>query len=492
MTTGDVELTILDGGAGVVVVPASSVQVVIGACSGGVAAQVVPTRNANTLTNTVGSGPGVEAAALAIAAGGTVLFMKAATTTPGAASAVTATALGTSVVTVTGNPFDAYLVKMVVTAGGTIGVTGIRLKLSVDAGRTYGPEIALGTAVLYAIVGTGLTLNFAAGTLLLAGTATFSCTEPLASNASIQACLVALEASPYSITGWGSMHITGVRSGADASAIQGYLDTMVVTKTFTRAIISARDAALPVVWAGAGETEAAWSAAIALDFSAVSAKRILASAGHYNIPGQYPIAAAGLPLYRRPGAWALAARQVTLRPQNHAGRVSDGALAQIVVDPTNDPGDGFLYHDELLSPSLDAAKFCSFRNRKGKPGFFVVNPNLMSPTGSVFTLLPLGNVMDIGCSLLQQTGEENINQDIQLNDNGTINEIAAQGIESVARGVLRDQMVAKNMISNFSYAIDRTNNVRTTSIVKFAATLFSRGYILEIDGTVGFGNVTGG
>lgn len=489
MPTGDVELSILDGGAGVVVVPASTVQVVIGTCSAGTAATVVASRNPNTLQTAVGSGPGVEAAALAIAAGGTVLFMKAATTTPGAASAVTATALGTSLVTVTGAPHDAYLVKFVVTNAGTIGITGIRFKLSVDAGRTFGPEISLGTAVTYAITGTNLVLNFAAGTLLLAGTATFSCTEPLASTASIQACLVALEASPYSTTGWGSIHITGVWTGANASTIQGYLDTMVVTKTFTRAIISARDNALPVVWAGAGETDAVWSAAITLDFSAVSSKRICASAGFYNIPGQFPIAAAGLPIYRRPGAWALAARQVTLRPQTHAGRVSDGALAQIVVDPTVDPTDGFNYHDELLSPSLDTARFTSYRRRKGKGGYFVVNPKLMSGAGSVFTILPLGNVMDIGCSLVHQTGEENINSDVQLNDNGTINEIAAQGIESVVRGVLRDQMLAKSMISNFTYTIDRTNNVRTTGIVKFAATLYSRGYILEIQGTIGYGSV---
>ena len=48
-------------------------------------------------------------------------------------------------------------------------------------------------------------------------------------------------------------------------------------------------------------------------------------------------------------------------------------------------------------------------------------------------------------------------------------------------------MLAKSMISDFSYSIDRTNNVRTTSTVNFSATLFARGYILEIDGTVGLG-----
>ncbi len=492
MTTGDVELTVLDGGAGVVVVPASSVAVVIGTCSSGTAATVVASRNANTLATAVGYGPAVDQAAMIIAAGGTVLFMKAATTTPGVASACVLTGMGTSVMSVTGTPYDGYLVKVVVTAGGTIGATGVRIKISLDAGRTYGPEIAMGTATTYAITGTGLTLSFTAAAITLAGTGTFGCTPPLAAVASIQACLVALEASPYAITGWGSMRIVGPYVGADASSIQGYLDTMVTTKTWPRAITEARDNALPVAYGGAGETDATWYAALALDYSAVSAKRICAVAGHYNMNSMFPVAAAGTPRMRRNLAYALACRQVTLAPQNHAGRVSDGALAQIIVDPTLDPTDGFNYHDDYNAPALDVARFTSARKRKGKPGYFIVNPKLMSPAGSVFTMLPLGNVMDIGCSLLYQTGEENINSDVRLNDNGTIDEIAAQGIESVARGVLRDQMLARSMISNFTYSIDRTNNVRATSEVNFAATLFSRGYILQINGTIGYGTVPSG
>lgn len=491
MPTGDVEITILDGGAGVVVVPASSVAVVIGASSSGTAAQVVASRNANTLAGVVGYGPAVDQAAMIIAAGGTVLFMKSATTTPGAASAVVPAAgnTGTSVWTVTGNPYDAYLVKALVTNGGTLGTTGIRFKISLDAGRTYGPEISLGTATTYAITGTGLTLNFAAGTMVTGDSFTFGCTEPLTSVASVQACLVALEASPYAISGWGSMRVCGPRSGADASSIQGYLDTMVTTKTWPRAIIEVRDNALPTAYGGAGETDAVWSAAVALDYSAVSAKRICAVAGNYNMNSMFPVAAAGTPRMRRNGAFALACRQVAIQPQTHAGRVSDGAIAQIIVDPTNDPLDGFNYHDDFnAGQALETARFCSFRKRKGKPGFFVAQPKLMSPPGSVFTMLPLGNVMDIGCSLVYQTGSENINSDVRLNTNGTIDEIAAQTIEKVVRGVLRDQMFAKNMISGFSYTIDRTNNVRATSTVLFACTLFARGYILEIDGTIGFGS----
>jgi hypothetical protein len=563
MPTGDVELTVLDGGAGTVVVPASSVAVVIGTCSGGTAAQVVASRNANTLATAVGYGPAVVQAAMLIKAGGTVLFMKSATTTPGTvskqaaktitgvslAAVITSTAhglstgdvgtiagvvgavevnvtgkitvlssdtftvdgvtvatayvsggtftpsgvrqigTGTSIISASGAPYDSYLMKVLITNGGTTGVTGIRFKLSADAGRTYGPEIALGTAITYAVTGTGLTLNFVtAKTLVLGDYATFGCVEPLTSDASVQACLNALEASPYSVTGWRTLRICGPRTGASASLIQGYLDALVALKTWTRAIIETRDNNLPGAYGGGvEETDAVWAAAVALDYSAVSARRVSAYSGNYNMDSIFPIAACGTPVMRRNLAYALAARQVTLRPQNHAGRVADGALTQIIVDPTNDPTDGFNYHDEFNAPSIDVARIGSARKRKGKPGYFIVSPRLLSPPGSVFTMLPLGDVIDIGCSLCYQTGEENINADVQLNTNGTIEEKEAQRIEMVARAALRDQMFAKSMISGFAYTIDRTNNVRNTSEVNFSATLFQRGYILQINGSIGYG-----
>lgn len=497
--TGDVEIQIIDGGGTVVSVPANSVQVVIGASSAGNPAQVYASRDPEALKNAVGTGPGPEAAALAIAAGATVLFMKGATDTPGACSSVNGS-IGSSTVTITGTPLDAYLIKVKPVRAGTIGTNGVRIKISLDAGRTYGPEIALGTANTYAIAGTGLTLHFGAGNVNVGDNSfvTAGCTEPLMSTTSVSDCLVALEASPYSVTGWGSMHITGPWSGADAATIQTYLDTMVASKTWTRTIITQRDADLPTIYGGTGEDEATWTSLIITDVDALSAKRICMCAGHYNIPSQYVVAAAGKPRYRRPGAWALCARQVRFGgqirggPQTHAGRVSDGALAEIIVDPTNDPSDGFIYHDELTSPSLTDARYCAFTRRKGKPGFFVRDPLLMSPSGSSFKLLPHGLVMDIGCSLEHQVMEENVNADVRTNDDGTIDEIAAQHIEEVMRAALRDNMLAKNMISGFTFSIDRTNNVLATSQVNYSSELRARAYVLQINGTIQFGNAVGG
>ncbi len=106
----------------------------------------------------------------------------------------------------------------------------------------------------------------------------------------------------------------------------------------------------------------------------------------------------------------------------------------------------------------------------------------------MFTILPLGNVIDIACDIVHQVGEEEINDDIRLNDNGTITETEAQTLESTMRRALADQMTAKSMISNATVKVDRTTNVRSTSEVDFAVTIYSRGYVLSEVVTVGFGN----
>jgi hypothetical protein len=274
--------------------------------------------------------------------------------------------------------------------------------------------------------------------------------------------------------------------GADATTLEGYLDTLATGYIFTRAMLNARDVKAPVAWGGSAETESTWITSLTTDYGAVSARRIAACAGHYNMPSGVPNPTVGAPRYRRPLAYALAAREVQIPPQRHAGRVRDGSLTQIVIDPTNDPNDGFVYHDERINSGLDAARFTSIRSRIGLPGFYIFNPNLMSPLGSVFTMLPLGNVMDVACNIVHQVGQQIIDADIRLNANGTIFENEARAIEAALLGALNDLMVAKSMISSVTVAVDRTTNISSTSTVNVNVSIVARGYVLQENITIGF------
>jgi hypothetical protein len=117
---------------------------------------------------------------------------------------------------------------------------------------------------------------------------------------------------------------------------------------------------------------------------------------------------------------------------------------------------------------------------------YIVNPLLASPPGSVFTLLPLGNVMDVACGIVHQVGQQEINDDIRLNNNGTIFENEAQRIERTLFGAIKVNMIDKNELSDAKVSVDRTNNIRATNTVNINVIIFSRGYILEEDVNISF------
>lgn len=574
--SGDVQITVLDGGGSNVVVPSSSVQVVMGCASAGVDLQIVATRSPKTLADVFTGGPMPEAAGLSVNAGGTVLAIKLPTVTAGkvrgsdraaltVSAATVATPIvitttaphglitgsvvtiagvggntaangtwpitvltsttfsvpaigavaytsggtvqftglvaamtGTSPVTITGTPSDDLYPQLTVSTGGTIGTPGIVFNLSLDAGRQIGPNISLGSATSYTVPGTGITYHFGAGTLAAGDRIRCSTIAPAWNDAGLAAALQALQSSQYATIGWGGgTHVVGVAAGADASVLQSSspgLEQLANGYVFTRGIMSSRDADAPAAWGGAGETEATWMAAIESDFSAVSAKRVLAGAGYYNMPSAFPNPVAGLPRYRRPLAWAFAARQITIPPQRMASRVRDGALATIVLDPTNDPNDGFIYHDERVNPGLDittggAGRFCSARSRIGLPGLYIVRPLLLAPVGSDFTFWPRGTVMDIACEIVHQLGqqfdEDNV-RTLPAAKGGMIDERDARFIESTIGQGLNDQMLSTAMITGQTVTVDRTNNVQEDDEINYGVSIEGVGYILQQNVSIGF------
>ena len=485
-TTGNVQITINDnGGASNIIVAAPSVIAVAGTSSAGTVGVPVSTRSVSTITSTFGYGPLSELCALLISAGATVIATKLTTDTAGSAGAVTFVGTGTSVVTVSGAAYDTYYVVFKVITGATIGVDGITFQLSLDAGRTFGPVIALGTASSYAISNTGLTLAFAAGNLVAGDVATFGTVEPTAAASDVTDWLAAMQASPYAAAGWGGMIAHGDRTGADCSTIETALDTMASEYLFERLIVNARDVDPAAEWSGTAETEAAWQAALLTSFSATSARRIAACAGFYNIPSGIANSAAGTPRYRRPLSWAIAARKVQQPVQVLSSRVKDGVLASIVVDPSSDPTDGFVYHDERINPGLDAARFASAWTRLTQPqGFFVRSENLMSPLGSDFPLLAVGACFDNFCSALVQFFTFNIDDSVRTNSNGTIYENDAQRLESGALSALASSMSGQYQPANTSVVIDRTYNVKTNSKVLVSGTFGGLAYVREFDLTV--------
>lgn len=492
MSIPTVVITVADNGASAALqLPQQNVQVVIGCAIGGTDYVPVASTNPTTIQTTFLGGPLCEAAGLVCANGGTVIAVKVPVVTLGTATAVVATTPGssTSVVTVTldgtNGAYDDFYVKTKVVTSGTIGTAGIQLQISLDAGRTFGPVLNLGAAVTLAIPNTGITLNFAAGTLVAGDYFKFSTTAPKWNDAGISAAISALAASQYGIAGWGSLHIVGVSSSASVANFQTYLEALTTGSfIFTRAIVAARDALAPVAWGGSGESETTWSNSIATAFSATNAKRVAVGAGYYNTPSPFPNSYAGAPSYRRALTWSDAVRRVKVPPQRKGGAVSDGSLSTITVDPANDPGDGFIYHDERVNPTLDSARFMAAITWPKKQGFYICHENLMAPNGSQFSELVFGNVIDIACDIGYATGVNQISGDLKLTKTGTLFPLDALGLQSGIDNALAAGMTNVAMVSDAFSSVSKTANVFATQTVPIDISVIPRGYVNKIVETI--------
>lgn len=147
--------------------------------------------------------PGVDYAAIHFEeTGKPVIFVGVEAATEGAVSHIDSSQVsGNSVITVTGTPLEELDLELVVTVGGTVGSSLISFDLSLDGGVTS-KSVRLGTASSYAIPYVGITLNFAAGTLLVDDIFTCRTSAPLWDQTGLQAAREALAAQKLPARSW--------------------------------------------------------------------------------------------------------------------------------------------------------------------------------------------------------------------------------------------------------------------------------------------------
>jgi hypothetical protein len=506
-----VTITVQDNGASAALsVPQASVQLVVGVAVGGTPNQPYATTNPQGIQMQYIGGPLVEAAGLVAQAGGVALCISCPVATLGTANAVQATVPNgsTSVFTTTLDStfgaWDRYFIKVrclkgqaSTTAGGGI------LQVSFDAGRNWGWPITLapaqvtlylGSGVLNAptVGGTGVQLAIGTGTLVAGDSWQFSTVAPTWNDAGVEAALTAFFASQYAVQGVGSIHIVGTCAGGDITAIQTSLQTGTNGYVYTRAIVELRDALDPVAYGGAGETEATWMAALATIASGeVAQARICADGGYYNTPSPYANATGGTPSYRRSLAWSHAVRRtgagmLTGNPlATRAGRVKDGPYGTIAVNPASDPGDGFIYHDERVTPGLNAARIGSAQTwpKKGA-GFFQCQEPLLSAPGSQFVEVVIGNVLDAACDIGYAAGVEEVSDNLQLQANGTLNTVALNQFQGNIQGALSAGLVKTPLVSAVTTVVSPTQNVATSGNIPITISVLPFGYVNAVSETI--------
>jgi hypothetical protein len=505
-----VQILVQDNGASAALsVPLSSVQLKIGCAIGGAVNQPYASSNPQAIQTQFIGGPLVEAAGLVAQAGNIPICIACPIATPGTANAVQTTVPNgsTSAVTVsvdaTYGCWDQMFVKVRCLLTGTIGTPpGPTIQVSLDAGKNWGPPYSLGALTALYLGsgsltsrlpgGTGTQLNF--GTGALAGpsatgvydTWQFGTNAPAWNDAGVEAALSAYFASQYAVQGVGSTHIVGVCAAGDISAIQTSMQAGTNGYVYGRAILELRDALQPTAWGGSGETEAAWLAALATLASGETAQpRVCVDGGFYNTPSPYANAAGGAPAYRRPLAWSHAVRRTQIMLQRRAGRVKDGPYSTITVNAASDPGDGFIYHDERVTPGLNAARIGSALTwpKKGA-SFFQCQEPLLSAPGSQFTELVIGNVLDAACDIGYAAGVEEVSDDLLTQSNGTLDPVALNTFQGDIQIALNEGMIQTPLVSQVTAVVSKTQNVDATGIVPVTISVLPRGYVNAVAETI--------
>lgn len=463
MPIPDATLAIKDGALGLVPQDTSGIQAVIGTCSLGTANVVQSFGDQQALKDSLGTGPLVEYASYLLSlGGGPVICVKAPSSTAGSAGSVTPVGAGTSVMTVTGTPLDSYNVVVKILTAAAAVTSGVgTFKISLDGGVTYGNEIALPVASTYLIPNTGLTLNFAAGTLVKGDTYAFVCVAPAYSLSDLNTAMTALLADPST---WFQVTCLGLPADAAASA----------------AIFAALDSKLSTAEAGYRFAKAAMQAADVSDanlitaFSALASTRVEVVAGFCDVTS----ALSGF-AFKRGALFPVAARASKAPPSEDLGRVASGPLKGVTK----------LYRDEFASPGLDAQRFSTLRTHVGLAGFYITNSRQMASQSSDFRYTQFRRVMDVASASVRASQLRYLNDNVRVNSTtGLILEEDARNVEKYIESRLRTAVTQQGFASEVAVTVDRTNNLLTTNELKVKYRVIPLGYTKAITGEIGFFN----
>ena len=490
MTAQGVNITVNDNALGQSVPGQGQTEVVIGVSSSGTSFQPVTSTQPSAFTSAFGNGPMVRLAAfIAAQTGNPVMAIKVPTNGAGTNTAVfTATGnTSSSAVTVTGTPLDDYYVVVSVLVGGTIGVSGMQVGISLDGGLTNAYVVNLLTAATITTGSafttyTGLTLNFGAGTLVALDSFYFVSTAPTWSDAGVQSAIQA--ACAVKALTFQDIMISGVSGASDVTAFDGYMTTLATTnKRFSRLLCSARDA----TWGGAStETEAAWISSLQSAFSASSSLRVGVCAGYYRFID--PFTGSRL---RSSLLYGASARDSAVAIQVDLGQVNMGAVQNLFLPTTADKfGNGtFFYHDESQNPGLDAARFLASWQIVGFPGVYIMNSNLMAPPGSDFNWLQHGHVIDVASQIAYTYFTTQLSSTVRVDKKtGFMLPQDRARLESGCNAQLGNVLNSPGAVSDSFCVVSGTDNILSTATVTVTISVIPLGYIKAVNATITFLN----
>jgi len=423
---------------------ASSLVCVIGCSSQGTTQSLWLGSRITDLVNTWGYGPAPELAAVKAAAGKQVALIRVPTVTAAVAGSVTFTGTGTSVVSVTGTPYNAYSVKMLVVVGGTIASAGIKIQYSLNGGSDYSPIYYLGTGNTFLIPNTGITLNFGAGTLVAGDTAVFTTTAPAPDISGIQAAMDVVKLSALPID------CMAFACDATASILQAIDSRLVGMKPYGKHCWAL------TMWPGktVGQSDSAYTTAVNTAISGVSSDKI----GMTTWSSAFTSALTGL-TQEKPVLYSAFDILTPSVISENAAAIAGHAVPTLLVDNTGNT----IYHDALYDESL-SDRTITLRSWPNQPGVYITRARLMSAPADSAQLIIHRRLVNRGEQLADAYFATIVNTPVRAAADGTIAPDEALRIQTGMTAALEDGLASD--ASKVAYLIDKTINILTTSRIE--------------------------
>jgi len=314
-----------------------------------------------------------------------------------------------------------------VVTGGTIGTAQIVLDLSLDGGRTY-RRVKLGTANSYVIPDIGVTLAFAAGTLVAGDIATWTSTDPLWQASDLDDARELLAAQQRGERSWIVVEpVTATLAGNILTSVNAYETE---NERYKCVRVSTRDIAV------SGETKAQWIAAVDAEYTAIdAAKRISLGLGFGAMTS--PITGWK---YRRPVQWAAAIREYQHDVHIPTLRKTDGPLTNF--DIYNDSGDLIEFDESQDGGGLSGRFTCVRTFSNGPNGPFIALDLTRETEGKRLSRYQNMQVANYACTIVHAATEDFIGQTPLLNDDGTIREDEMLILENRVNAALKAGILA--------------------------------------------------
>jgi len=176
-------------------------------------------------------------------------------------------------------------------------------------------------------------------------------------------------------------------------------------------------------------------------------------------------------------------RRAKIQVQRNVGRVKDGALAVSYAELVSGTP---LEEDMPKVEEVFDKRYICLRTYVGKSGYYFAGDPLAVSAADDYAFDTDRAVIDKAAMIAYSTYIEEINDDVETDDDGTITTTAAKELQGLIENAVDAAMTANGEISYVNAFVDDTQNIVATNKVEVVLGIGKKGYLQEISVKLGW------